>query len=83
MNTEDEKDPIRKTCGWVYRKLPDTVRPATEKDLFMPSGRLNVGKDFLFYGPYFKVYYADKIRQSTTEEEIRRMLKDNVIFVKK
>jgi hypothetical protein len=75
--------PYKTHFGWTYPELPDTVRPATHNDLFMPSGKPNYGKQFLYYSHISKAYLTEKIRQSTTADELNIMLKDKVIYIKK
>lgn len=75
--------PYKDSIGcWIYPELPDTVRPAEEKDLFTPSGKPNVGKTFLCVS-VFGGYVADKVRESTTPGDLYRMLRDKVVYVKK
>jgi hypothetical protein len=81
---EMELQPYRDKDGtWIYPELPDTVRPATIQDLFMPSGRPNYGKQFMYYSKILKKYVVWKILQSTTVAELELMLNDKVIYVAK
>ena len=78
------KDPKKHKLGfWIYDELPDTVRPATEQDLLLPCGNLRLGIKLLYKSQIIGAYVASVIRRSDTIVEIRLMLRDGVVFVKK
>lgn len=66
---------------WLYGELPEGMRPAVKDDIF-PPGRFIIGKSYLLFSNYSKVYESYTTSDNTDILMLSQFIADEKCWVK-